>query len=475
MFFTQEAPPALSFWERLGGLFRKARKRHAALQQLWKPVGIILSIISSLAAAYKFVEAYGRLTLPVAGLLLLGICLLMTVPVQGIKLCALRAVAFLVDTLFLGALTFVGLLVYRPQGVYPGAPILMLVVWLWFFYFVIFDWRSATTPGKQLFGLQVISVRNSRLSFCALFVRGIIVLIPTLLGDGLFGNAYVMTGSFLGMAFGITLMSLIPMSVVMLGGNQGIVDATVGIAIKSGGKRVEPWPLRKALRRLPTIFLSSLALGIFLTFFIALAHRELPFGRPAGKPALSGLEGVAQNRVVVDPSAVGALWMSLPQGIKSPTSVIRYIQILEATPNSFSFDPAKSRIYNSLSSKIDFEKYGNIRIIQISLSVTASSLIKLQIMHNLATYLGPSIPLSERPKYVILEFLTEYDFGFFRFNSAEDILFSMMISEGRPEDSYAELSGGGTFFQLGESLHDVRWLLLGGLRWVDSERPYPQF
>lgn len=157
MLSPQSEELRITLRERLREFSKRVKARHTELKELWKPIGITLSIISGLATAYKFVEDYGRLTLPVAGLLLLFACLLMTVPVRGIQLFVLRSFAFFVDFAFLSSLAFAALVLYSPNGVYPGAPILMVVVWLWFFYFVLFDWRSQTTPGKQLFRLRLRS------------------------------------------------------------------------------------------------------------------------------------------------------------------------------------------------------------------------------------------------------------------------------------------------------------------------------
>jgi hypothetical protein len=81
-------------------VFDDIKSRLHELQRIWKPVGLVLFIFSSLGAVMEFQRRTGPFIYVGLVLSALAFAILFTIPIKSIRLSAARSVAFLVDLAF---------------------------------------------------------------------------------------------------------------------------------------------------------------------------------------------------------------------------------------------------------------------------------------------------------------------------------------------------------------------------------------
>jgi uncharacterized RDD family membrane protein YckC len=456
----------------LNKLQERTKHQRAVLDQLSKPIRYAVTAFSLLATAYHFWITYGLVSLPVAGLIGVGaLFLLLAVPAHGIRIFALRALAFLADLLFLGAVTGASLFLVRPYLPWSAAPTLMVTVWLWFCYFVFFDWRFGATPGMYFFGLRLLCVEEKAISLANSLIRGFSGLLAPVVGaslalDAVLSHSRSTTRFFLADTLYMAVLCLVPISIVILGGHQGIVDALGAVIVETRTDKpsiVSPWNLVKTL---PGIFLFSLAFGALVACLIPITFGGSPFART---PTNRDIRNVVGYRAVDNAEHLGYLWQFLPLGIKHPTSIIRNIELREMQPNPFEFSPLDSdfAMGSSPNPANDLQNVHSMLVARVSLSPYTTSLAKTHLMQNFGSAEATRTPLSRRPSFVVLDFVTVDDFGLFNVAHEENTLLCMMPSGEEGADFFVDVKYGQSF-TVHSSLDEIRLLLLGRLDLVEA-------
>ena len=150
----------------------------------------------------------------------------------------MRVFAFAIDLLFLSILTIAILpTTYEGRG-RPSEVAITCVVWLWFIYFVFFDWRFHGTPGKRMLGLSVVGT-GAKYSFLRMSLRALLTLcLPVAVG--LLGG-FAAGDSRFGLAIALLIRSIFqlanPVSILVLGGNRGFVDRITKTEVRIGSSR----------------------------------------------------------------------------------------------------------------------------------------------------------------------------------------------------------------------------------------------
>src|SRR5260370_12545295 len=75
-------------------------KRTTDLQDIWKPVGLVLSLISAFKGVWQFQHATGPFLIPSALLLVLAVAILFSFPIKSIRLLPTRFIAVAVHLAF---------------------------------------------------------------------------------------------------------------------------------------------------------------------------------------------------------------------------------------------------------------------------------------------------------------------------------------------------------------------------------------
>lgn len=81
-----------------------------------------------------------------------------------------RLAAGLIDAVIVAALTGALVLAGRQAGALRGLVFAAAAI-VWLVYFIAFEGRAATTPGKRLFGLYVATVEDERAELVAHVIR----------------------------------------------------------------------------------------------------------------------------------------------------------------------------------------------------------------------------------------------------------------------------------------------------------------
>jgi uncharacterized RDD family membrane protein YckC len=68
-------------------------------------------------------------------------------------------------------------LLYKVNSLRPNAVLSMIIMWTWFFYFMLFDWRFEGTPGKLIVGLRLKNVGTGASGFIKCLLRSLVALI----------------------------------------------------------------------------------------------------------------------------------------------------------------------------------------------------------------------------------------------------------------------------------------------------------
>jgi uncharacterized RDD family membrane protein YckC len=103
--------------------------------------------------------------------------ILYTIPSKSARILARRAISFVVDLAILALFTYAVLdLLYRVEALTPNAVLSMAIVWTWFFYFVLFDWRFEGTPGMLIVGLRLKNAGNGISGFVKCLLRILVTL-----------------------------------------------------------------------------------------------------------------------------------------------------------------------------------------------------------------------------------------------------------------------------------------------------------
>jgi uncharacterized RDD family membrane protein YckC len=240
----------------LDEILERGRKRHAELAKIQKPYKKVLGVASAASFLYKFLANGGQFTLSVLALAALTIFIVYyATSVDGIKLFSLRALALLIDLCIVGFALYLSASWYQTYMEKPGdvlrlglGDFLMVSLWVAFLYFVLLDWRLKGTVGKRLLGLSVASTSGDALTLSRSFIRAFMsiplpVIAAVLLSHQIAGNEWSPVRWFTADCFRKGMLSLIPLSIVLFDGNQGLADLVTRSVVRARGKRTTILPV----------------------------------------------------------------------------------------------------------------------------------------------------------------------------------------------------------------------------------------
>jgi uncharacterized RDD family membrane protein YckC len=469
----------------ISGLLEEGKQRHAALKRFAKRPKRLYWLISAALTAYTLFKGTGALSIPLIGLGALTIFLLYyAIPLSGnallsgVRLFIRRASALLIDGIVI-ALVIVPLMVWyradfqRTEDVLQvsAGRILMLALWSTVMYFVICDWHYGATIGKRLVALRVTDLDGRRVSFCASFVRNLLSLsLPVLFGvllafriDSLPRTASrLVVGDMTKQAF----VALIPMSILLFGGNQSVIDRLTHTVIR-------------AEHESPHVFSETSAkvwilLGISVIAWAGV-HSSLLYLSLLKNTADNPTKGLPAGTQVYwnasEPDTTRILWLVLPVGLKNPTYAIRGIEIEEeASVNPIKLDIDDTHFFVALNPKLYLTDQTKLQVVRVTLARDDPSLIKVLLLQNYEAFINQNIPVTQRPFFSELELVTENEYGLFSTGKQENYLLCAMVSKNHPVAFYSPMLPHGAV-----SLHwslDHLGAVLAGLGIPNSSQPY---
>lgn len=411
------------------------RNRLEGLKSLWsqlsRPVAYPLAVASGAVSLYKFIVSTGSLSFPVLGLAVVSLLILLKAPPDSTRLFALRILAFLIDVAFLAVITVSGLFVYNASYGAPPEVIITVVVWLWFLYFVFFDWRFHGTLGKRLFGLKIVS-RGKEFSILTSFIRTFLSVILPVVAATWFGSALIGAGSPSRFVAGFwlreTLLWVSPVSILVLGGSQGIADWITRTGVGYEGDKDLGRPTMN-LRRGALVCLIPVVCGFALSIaaYVGVGSSMLP-GRfsPIRLPDKPNGKALTRTMSWVDPETSGALWTILPMGISKPSAVIQSIRI-----ETLSRNPFRAEDRNILGHPEDsrtLQQIDGLPVLCIGVAPWTSPAAYGLIAKNLAEFQARDVPPGQR-RLTVVQFVQLEDYGFFFVKQTQNTLLGVEKNE----------------------------------------------
>lgn len=453
---------------KLDELVEGGKKRHAALTGMWKPISRFLGSVSAALTVYRFFKNSGEFTLSLLGLLALTLFLLYyATSVSGVKLLVRRALALFIDLSLIGVALFASMSWYQanieqPQDILQiqNGQVLMLALWLAFLYFVFFDWRFKGTLGKRFVGLTVTTEEKSKISLCRSFIRAFLSF-PLPIISAVFLNQWIVGGGdsavriLIGDALKNALLSFVPLSILFFEGNQSIADRLTRLVVRAEHEAINLLP-KIRLKTWILLCSSNLAWAFLFASLYYLALFK-PLGNGPSKPLPRGAQA---EWLVTDPQAAAALWTILPMGLKEPMYGIKRIDLVEASPNPFTFQAEESHFLTRLNPEPYVKTLKEMPIVRVTLTRERPLQVKLVVVQNFATYVGQKTPMKRRPAFSVLQIATEKKFGLFSIDQRENILLCWMGSGNNAVDFYTDVRPHGSI-QFPVSIDEIGFLLAG--------------
>jgi hypothetical protein len=433
--------------------------RIEGLKKLWAPLGFAIAIVSGAGTLYRFVISAGSLSWAVIGFAAISLAALLSVPYQSTRLFVFRSLAFVFDLIFLGLLTFAGLFAYRKSFGEPHEVIFMAVAWLWFLYFAVFDWRCQATGGKRLVGIRIFP-RRGRFGFLASFIRAFLTMVVPVLAASWLSGVFLLRDRYYAAEWiRYSFVLLNPVSILIFGGNQGMVDRLVGTEIRSEQKDDVDRPAiskKRWILLFSVTFLCALALAIGSYINTGLPRRvdiskiNSPENQPSG-------ENVFSMWIDDDPETIGALWKLLPEGLHNPAESIQAIQIFRLSRNPFKGE--RTEILVPIEDQRSLQQVDVLPILRVRISSPVSPPVCALIVRNLSLFVGEQL-LPGKRELTVLQFEQLDDFGLFVLTRTQNSLVGTQRVDSGTFTTFVDL-----FPQFGVdiyvSLDFVRWSLLG--------------
>lgn len=439
---------------RINDLIDDGKKRHATLAGLWNSYRKPIAFISLPGGLYSLYRNAGTFSFPLMGFGLLG-CFLgyYAIPNTGdsltrsVRLFLRRALALILDTIVIGFAIFCLMWWYRAQ-IEPtddvlqiqAGRILMLALWISAMYLVACDWRYGTTVGKRLTGLRVSGLNGQRLTLRRSFIRVFLSLpLPIMLGACLFfrisSNLESPVRLLMADAVQGFLMGFIPISILLLGGSQSVVDRLTHAMIRAEHEEPVLFP-RVALR--------TWILLVVATFIWATLHPCLLYVGMVNRNIEIPTRGLPPNMQVTwpssDPSTARVLWQVLPIGFKDATYAIRSIQIEEGASVNLVTPKVDTAHFVAPVDPGAFLRAANLsQVVRVTLARDNPVLIKAKILANYGTLIDQNAAVTKRPFLSDLRLATENEYGIFSTVREEDSLFCAVVSNDKPVSFYIPL------------------------------------
>lgn len=429
--------------------------RYRGLKKLWTPIGVISSILFAASSLYDFIINTGDLSFPVLGFALLSVISLLIVPIRTTRLFVFRVLAFALDLVFLAVITGASLFAYRRIYGEPSEFMLMGAAWLWILYFVFYDWYFHGTPGKRFFGLKVIS-QKGQFDFVKSFLRTLLtIVVPVILTW--FGSTITATESrsrwIAAMFLRDVAVLLVPISILVFGGNQGLIDKALRTAVKY---ERDSDTHRPAINKRTWIKLCSLTLlfGLALSGvdYVAIWKANIfnPLPAPNGKMVLS-------TRIVEDSETTAALWTQLPKGLQNPAETVQAIAFLELSRNPFIAKNTQMLIPTEIRQALQ-QVNSEVRVLRVELISSASPAVYSLIMRNFSELLANGL-LPNQSRVGVLRFGQTEDYGLFILTQSRNTVIYVTRTKDSNVITFTDLNPPDNEISMNADL--VRWLLLG--------------
>lgn len=430
------------------------------MQQIWKPIGLILSTVSFAYSVKDFYYRSGRFFPGTVLLFALAIALLFTVPIKSIRLLAKRAVAFVLDLAILALFTYaVCDLLFRHQVVKPCGLVSLIVVWAWLFFAIFCDWKFSGTPGKLLLGLRLRSRTTATLDFLKCMLRSLLILFVRITIAGRITSilTYSPTISFVLWSAALSVLSFLPLSMAISGG-QSVVDLLLKTSVLPR-RNLKQYPAGLDRTKWLVLVFASLAFGT------GLAYASFPglgsLGAEFKKPSLPAVEARRSGEDEAATAAtLRAYMMRSPNNIDSEIEVFKLYRVLGK--------PAGEVLENTPAARecaSAFKLAGGYTLIYAGVNRESLTVVKMFLWQNLMS-LSPLY--STRPGYLVFEIANRQTFGTFDVEAYEKYTFCVV---GTGKEAGQQLVGGSPGIAILYSLQMPSLLFLADLaRYSEIER-----
>jgi len=445
-------------------IFVKVRTRKKELgevwEQIWKPVGLVLAIVSAAQSVRTWQQRTGPFVYVSSALLVLAVIILFTIPISSVRLLARRLVAFIVDYVLLGLLTMaIANLLFKSHAIKPSAIVAMLVVWTWFAFFVLSDWRFGGTPGQFILSLRLRKEGGERAAFLNCLTRNLLVLIvPVICAARILGLVTTSKfGLFAQWSAGIAVISLIPLSIALCAG-QSVPDLILGIVVLPKGASTSLHPARLTVRPIILVMVAALLTGIIFGSASSVAYRSFTVEKKIPMPPLDEYRKSGPEEAHI----AAFLRSHLNAGMLDPEvfNTDDYLQGLEVisalgrlpSENGASTAPAVCRVA--------FQTKKSYDIVRAQINPETPALVKAILFQNL---INTSSQYVKRPALLVLQVADRQSFGVFSTERTEDYMLCVTASDaanGEPEVSIFDVSASSSFLA---SISEPAALLLGQL------------
>ncbi|HXU20895.1 MAG TPA: RDD family protein [Verrucomicrobiae bacterium] len=397
------------------------------LKEIWKPIGIILSISTGLCSVKAFYVGTGAFFLAGVSLLTVAIAVLFTVPITSLRLLARRLIAFVFDLMLFGSIT-IGLLspLYDLSLMRPNAATSLGIVWLWFFAFTVLSWRFSGTPGMKIAGLSIRAASGTKTIFLQFLGRGLLTLIvPVLIAGRILSSAAFSTrfSQYVQMSLAVFILVFVPLSVGFSGG-QSLPDLLFGLRVLPKRGKALRYPVFLNRKRVLLLFAASLAGGLA---YGLISKAELKAYRPMGG---QGQTPVAQWLVstAADQRDAARIRPYVEQGLViGPDDFVQNVTVLSAygkLPEPF---PRQAPVECQMGPTAQ----KGYRLIVVTVEPGVPALVEAKLFSNLLYIESKG---SNRPGFLVLELVRRYDYGVFGTNAEDYYTFCLAGTDTSPED-----------------------------------------
>jgi uncharacterized RDD family membrane protein YckC len=379
--------------------------------------------------------------------------ILYTIPSKSARLLARRAISFVVDLAILALFTYAVLdLLYRVEALTPNAVLSMAIVWTWFFYFVLFDWRLEGTPGMLIVGLRLKNAGTGISGFVKCLLRILVTLIvPITIAGRITALVTSKATSFIIWCAALALLAFQPLSIALFGG-QSAPDLLLGTGVFP--KNASSREYAASLNRNKWLLLvsTSLVAGILLEF--------------AGIPGLGGrfkdiassnLPGMrTRNSGEAEARVQAALRMSVLKDMPEARDIIledfKVYSATGALPSA-----TKDQTPDDIACSDSFKLKKRYSIVYAKSSLLTPTFIDALLFKDMVALTGS---YTDRPGYLVFEVVKREPFGIFDLERSEDYIFCVTSTNQNELGKMVGLSG---VFSPVYSLQFPALLVLGDL------------
>ena len=380
--------------------------------QLSSPISKLIALVSAACGLYKFIVGMGNLSFPVLGFAAVSLFALL-VPGGAPRLFAMRAFAFAIDVLSLGVLTIAFLpFLYEGDTSGPSEFAITCVVWLWFAYFLLLDWRLHGTPGKRMLGLRLLAV-GAKFGFFRQLLRTLLTLLLPVVA-GIWAGRLFLGFSRFGFAALLFIKAAFllanPVSILVLGGNQGFADRATHTEVRAGYRTLRSG--RRGVNARSWIFActlpsaAALAIGVFGYIF---GGNLFPMGAPFRIPAKQTGESVTAYLSWADPGDV-LKSACLTPGFRDLSEEVQSLQINTLSRNPFTTE--NTDLFVNPIDAANLGKTDGLPVVRIKTTSWVSPASYSMIARNLARCYGMALDEGKHSTAVV-QFEQLDDYGFF--------------------------------------------------------------